>query len=100
MNYPAPQGSHSRKLRIFNSRMVFVALSVFALLLAFTSGVLLNPTVGVKAAMAPLSGAIYTSIGDGTAVNHNIYNAKSDVYLNGGPQNQNGPGLPDGIYYF
>ncbi|MEQ1607305.1 MAG: carboxypeptidase-like regulatory domain-containing protein [Pyrinomonadaceae bacterium] len=45
-------------------------------------------------------GAIYTSAGDGSVVNQNIYSNKSDVYLNGGPQNQNGPGLPDGTYYF
>ena len=50
---------------------------------------------------AAVSGAIWTSLGDGTAVNANIYDAKEDVYLNGGPQNcgQSG-GLPDGNYYF
>ena len=43
---------------------------------------------------------IYTSISDGTTVNANLYDSKADVYLNGGPQNQNGKGLPDGTYYF
>ncbi|MBI1760722.1 MAG: hypothetical protein HYR56_04725 [Acidobacteria bacterium] len=46
------------------------------------------------------SGAIYTSMSDASAVNHNIYDKCDQVYLNGGPQNQNGPGLPDGTYYF
>jgi hypothetical protein len=52
-------------------------------------------------ASAQVSGAIYTTTSTGTTVNGNIYVAKSDVYLSGGPQNKNGPGLgPDGIYYF
>lgn len=52
------------------------------------------------AAQAAISGAIYTSLGDGTAVNMNLYTAKEDVYLNGGPQNANAAGLPVGTYYF
>ncbi|HLE56329.1 MAG TPA: hypothetical protein VJB15_04535 [Rhodothermia bacterium] len=46
------------------------------------------------------TGAIYTSLGDGTIVNANNYENCSDVYLNGGPQNQNSAGLPLGEYYF
>jgi hypothetical protein len=53
---------------------------------------------------APLSGAIFTTLVDGTSVNHNIYNSKQDVYLNGGPNSPSAPcteaGLPDGEYYF
>ena len=45
-------------------------------------------------------GAIFTSLGDGTSVNANLYDNKCDVYLNGGPQNVNSTGLPDGTYYF
>lgn len=45
-------------------------------------------------------GAIFTSKGDGTSVDQNIYDDKCDVYLNGGPQNANSQGLPDGTYYF
>ncbi len=41
------------------------------------------------AAHAP-SGAIFTTLADGTEVNYNIYAAKTDVYLDGGP----GPGAP------
>lgn len=61
-----------------------------------TAAALLVPA----AATAQISGAIYTSLGDGTVVNMNIYGAKADVYLNGGPQNLNAAGLPDGTYYF
>jgi hypothetical protein len=45
-------------------------------------------------------GAIFTSNNDGTTVNQNLYANKSDVYLNGGPQNVNSNGLPDGQYFF
>jgi hypothetical protein len=57
----------------------------------------LATSVGLWAA---INGAIYTSLADGTRVNQNLYDSKPLVYLNGGPQNQNGSGLPDGIYYF
>jgi hypothetical protein len=53
-----------------------------------------------KTAAANFSGAIYTSTSDGTTTNQNIYDSKADVYLNGGPQNMNANGLPDGTYYF
>jgi hypothetical protein len=51
----------------------------------------------------PLSGAIFTTLEDGSAVNANIYDAREDVYLDGGP-GQHAPahaaGLPEGDYYF
>ncbi|MFL4474634.1 hypothetical protein ACIPVK_11610 [Paeniglutamicibacter sp. MACA_103] len=50
-----------------------------------------------------LSGAIFTSDSSGVPVNLNIYDAKEDVYLNGGP-GINAPddaaGLPAGTYSF
>jgi len=53
---------------------------------------------------APVTGAIFTTLIDGSAVDHNIYEAKEDVYLNGGPNSPRAPctaaGLPDGDYYF
>jgi hypothetical protein len=55
--------------------------------------------VGVAMA-APFFGAIFTTMSGGTMVNGNVYENKEDVYLNGGPQNQNANGLPDGTYYF
>ena len=59
-----------------------------------------------RAVAQNISGAIFTSLPDGTAVNHNLYDNKQDVYLNGGPQNENSAGLPlgtgdtDEFYYF
>src|ERR1051326_7785764 len=46
------------------------------------------------------SGSIFTTFADGATVNGNIYPSKAAVYLNGGPQNTNSAGLPDGTYYF
>lgn len=58
----------------------------------------------VSPAAANVSGAIYTTLSDGSEVNGNIYSAKEDVYLNGGPgkgSGTNAPGLvPDGTYIF
>src|SRR6202158_2108464 len=57
--------------------------------------------LAVSAAFAAVSGAIYTTTSTGTTVNGNIYANKADVYLSGGPQGKNDPGLvPDGNYYF
>src|SRR2546428_92265 len=53
-------------------------------------------------AVAP-SGAIFTTLADGSAVNYNIYAAKEDVYLDGGPgpgAPQTAAGLDDGVYVF
>lgn len=49
-----------------------------------------------------INGAIYTSLAGGETVNANIYDDKSDVYLNGGPNNAgcNGGDLDTGDYYF
>ncbi len=54
-------------------------------------------------AYAQLSGAIFTTLFDGSAVNFNIYPSKFDVYLDGGPPPgapQGAAGLPDGTYVF
>src|SRR5579859_7479385 len=61
--------------------------------------------LAVLASAAPASaqnfaGAIFTTFGDATTVNGNIYPSKDAVYLNGGPQNTHSAGLPDGTYYF
>ncbi len=49
-----------------------------------------------------INGAIYTSTANHSQVNANLYEAKEDVYLNGGPSNSqcNGGHLDDGEYYF
>lgn len=54
----------------------------------------------INTASAGLSGAIYSTTKDGTAVNQNIFGSIQDVYLTGGPQNLNASGLPDGTYFF
>jgi len=62
--------------------------------------------VGVTIAIAapPLKGAIFTTTEDGSIVNENVrYEAKEDVYLDGGPGPNAPPtaaGLPEGDYYF
>jgi len=51
----------------------------------------------------PLTGAIFTTVADGSEVNYNIYSSKADVYLDGGPgpgAPQKAAGLPDGTYVF
>lgn len=56
-----------------------------------------------QASADAVSGAIYTSTVDGSTVNANLYDAKEDVYLNGGPP-LNAPctagGIDDDEYYF
>lgn len=47
----------------------------------------------------PLTGAVWTTMPDGSTVNSNIYERCEDVYINGGPRG-GGPGLPDGQYVF
>ncbi len=41
-----------------------------------------------------ITGAIWTSEDDGVQVNGNLYDAKADVYLNGGPIHEGAAGLP------
>src|SRR6266700_14491 len=57
--------------------------------------------LAVSSAFALVQGALQTTDSTGTQVNGNIYAAKDLVYITGGPQKTNGPGLvPDGTYYF
>ncbi len=75
---------------------------VWRIMVAVGLVVLVVPVIGALA--APLSGAIFTTTPDGAIVNENVhYNAKIDVYLDGGPgpnAPQTAAGLPDGQYYF
>ncbi|MCI0352353.1 MAG: hypothetical protein L0Z53_23285 [Acidobacteriales bacterium] len=69
-----------------------------SLMLLAMATVLAMPTF----AHAP-SGAIFTTVADGSEVNQNIYEAKTDVYLDGGPGEgapQHAAGLDDGTYVF
>jgi hypothetical protein len=63
---------------------------------------LLLPAPASAAGGAP-SGAIFTTTVDGSQVNANLYAAKTDVYLDGGPgiaAPQTAAGLDDGVYVF
>ncbi len=66
-------------------------------------GVLVLLLVAQQAFGAMISGAIFTGLEDGAAVNKNLYDEKCDVYLIGGPGPNAPPtasGLPAGEYYF
>ncbi len=72
-------------------------------LFLLTTAILLCGFILPSAQAAQVSGAIFTTNGNGAIVNANIYSSKCEVYLDGGP----GPhapasaaGLPDGQYYF
>jgi hypothetical protein len=78
-------------------RIMFGWLCVSLLLAA---AVLLLP---VTARAAAPSGAIFTTLSDGSEVNLNQFPTKEDVYLDGGPgpgAPQTAAGLDDGIYVF
>jgi hypothetical protein len=78
------------------SLAVTAATSLAVFVASVAVGVAAPPTT-------PLSGAIFTTDASGVPVNLNIYAAKEDVYLNGGP-GINAPddaaGLPAGTYSF
>jgi hypothetical protein len=60
-------------------------------------------TGGPPAQAQQVSGAIFTTLADGSEVNFNIYPNKEAVYLDGGPgpgAPQDAAGLPDGTYVF
>jgi uncharacterized repeat protein (TIGR01451 family) len=74
--------------------LFWAALLIMSLALQYVSAMAPQRTLA-----APLAGAVFTSNIDGTQIDQNIYDNKSDVYLTGGPC-QGGSHLPDGDYYF
>lgn len=73
-----------------------------ALVAVLSVAILLVPMSWQAQAHAP-SGAIFTTVADGSEVNFNHYAAKEDVYLDGGPgpgAPQTAAGLDDGRYVF
>jgi hypothetical protein len=59
--------------------------------------------LATAAIAGPPAGALFTTLADGSRVNANIYEAKTDVYLDGGPGNGAPIGaaaLDAGDYYF
>src|SRR2546425_4929823 len=90
-----PTDSSSRRSRARGFR-IFGWIAVASML-----GIALLGPVAGGATAASNPGAIWTSLSTGAKVNANIYEHKTDVYLNGGPQNcGGGGGLPEGEYYF
>jgi len=73
-------------------------VSTIALGLVLALGMLFSGVVPVFAA-PPLPGAIFTTDGTCTGVNVNLFDAKQDVYLDGGPAHPGAAGLPNGEYY-
>jgi hypothetical protein len=71
--------------------------------IAAAAAVMLLLALQGSASAQPLSGAIFTTLPDGTEVNANIYQDKNLVYLDGGPgvgAPAGAAGLPDGTYVF
>jgi hypothetical protein len=69
---------------------------------ALACAALVAAAIATVTAAAP-SGAIFTTVSDGSEVNYNIYQLKEDVYLDGGPgpgAPQGAAGLDDGVYVF
>ena len=61
--------------------------------------VLLMMFFACNSAMANISGAIFTTESTCNGTNVNMFDAKTDVYLDGGPHKIGSAGLPDGYYY-
>jgi hypothetical protein len=72
---------------------------LLSLTLALTLVLVSVLSLAPVALAASMSGAIWTTDGSGNPVDHNIYEYREDVYLNGGPKNNQTQGLPDGPYY-
>jgi hypothetical protein len=80
---------------------IFNSLRKRACSLSFVTGAILM--VSTAASASALSGAIFTTVANGSEVNYNLYGGKDLVYLDGGPgpgAPQKAAGLPDGIYVF
>ncbi len=80
------------------------ALARRAAMVAAGAVVALGALFGASGAIAAApSGAIFTTLADGSEVNFNIYPSKEAVYLDGGPgpgAPQTAAGLDDGVYVF
>ena len=77
-----------RRTQVYFVMLVLLALAAF---------------VTLPAAAQASSGAIFTTLSDGTEVNLNLFPSKEAVYLDGGPgpgAPQTAAGLDDGTYVF
>ena len=66
---------------------------------AFADGMQGSFTLAKPEDNASMTGAIFATNSTCTGVNLNLSASKQDVYLDGGPRGQGGPGLPNGLYY-
>ena len=73
-----------------STRAVIITAVAVAMLASMTGSVVAAP---------PLPGAVFTTNAGCTGVNINIFAAKGDVYLDGGPAHTGSAGLPDGSYF-
>jgi hypothetical protein len=67
------------------------------------AGVLVAVVASLPAAASAPTGAIFTTVADGSEVNVNQFPSKQDVYLDGGPgigAPATAAGLDDGTYVF
>jgi len=77
-----------------------LGMGVFATLMACGSDQTDRGAAAVKGGTEPLTGAIWTTVEDGSVVNENHYDDCRMVYLNGGPRGGSKKGLPAGDYVF
>jgi len=75
---------------ILGRNAAFAVVTVLAILLAAVTALRADP---------PLPGAIFTTDSTCNGVDLNIYPAKGDVYLDGGPAHPGAASLPPGDYY-
>ena len=75
---------------ILGRNAAFAVVTVLAILLAAVTALRADP---------PLPGAIFTTDSTCNGVDLNIYSAKGDVYLDGGPAHPGAASLPPGDYY-
>jgi hypothetical protein len=72
--------------------------STASLAAAAVLAILFAASTSLQAA-PPLPGAVFTTDSTCSGVDLNIYGAKSEVYLDGGPSHPGAASLPDGNYY-
>jgi hypothetical protein len=78
-------------------KLALLPVALCALAACESPSLAVNPPL--DGAALNISGAIYTTSAGCTGVNINIFSSKDSVYLDGGPQNLNAAGLPEGAYW-
>jgi hypothetical protein len=89
-NLALPSHKENRKMNSKFLKLLTAVVPVVALMAVATMA---------KAQGPPVPGAIFTTDSTCSGVDLNIYHAKGDVYLNGGPTHPTAASLNDGAYY-